>query len=208
MGGGSPLPVLTDFEAIEESTKDLTMEQLNEEKKDRERESIGLDKVFDKAMTLLGKLPCSKLVFLVGKFAPDKVLSLSDKNKNDMEVLVPLALDAVWQATEQKDWESFFTVLNNEMGETIKVVDEHMAEAILYVNEFPESFIKSLIIKFGNSNLVPRKNEVFTNNAGGKIHYTAALIAVLLAQSGNDYEKVVVVLKEEALRVTKKGFGG
>ena len=89
----------------------------------------------------------------------------------------------------------------------MKGVDEHMNEAILYVNAFPESFIKSLIIKYGNSNLVPRKNEVFKDNKGGKIHYTAALISLLLAQNGNDYGKVVELLNGEANRVTNKGFG-
>ena len=207
MGGGSPVPTLTDFDSLEDATKDLTMEQLNEEKKDRERESIGLDKVLDKAMTMLGKMPCQDLVGLVGKFSPEKVQGLSDKDASDMEVLVPLAFDVVWQSTPQKDWESFFTVLNEELGERMKGVDAHMNEAILYVNEFPESFIKSLIKKYGDSNLVPRKNEVFKDNKGGKIHYTAALIALLLAQNGNDYGKVVVQLKGEAQRVTNKGFG-
>jgi hypothetical protein len=55
--------------------------------------------------------------------------------------------------------------------------------------------------------LVPRKNEVFKDNKGGKIHYTAALISLLLAQNGNDYGKVVVLLNGEANRVTNKGFG-
>lgn len=207
MGGGSPVPALTDFDALEGATKDLTMEQLNEEKKDRERESIGLDKVLDKAMTLLGKMPCRDLVALIGKFSAEKASGLSEKDTSDMEVLVPLAFDTVWQSTPDKDWESFFKVLNEELGDCMKGVDEHMNEAILYVNAFPESFIKSLIIKYGNSNLVPRKNEVFKDNKGGKIHYTAALISLLLAQNGNDYGKVVVLLNGEANRVTNKGFG-
>ena len=81
MGGGSPVPVLTDFEAIEDATKDLTIEQLNEEKKNRERESIGLDKVLNKAMTMLGKMPCKNLVALVEKFCQNDIPHISENDK-------------------------------------------------------------------------------------------------------------------------------
>ena len=207
MGGGGSVPSLTDFDALESTTKDLTMEQLNEERRDRERESIGIDKVFERATITLGKVPCAALVQLIAKLSPGNAAALSEKDKTDMETLCPIALDTVWKSTDDKDWASFFTVLEAELGPTIAEVDKHMNEAILYVNEFPESFIKSLIIKYGNSNLVPRKAEVFKDNKGGKIHYTAALIAVLLAQTGNDYEQVVRICREEVGRVEKKGFG-
>ncbi len=200
-------PILTDFDQLEEATGSLTMDQLNEEKADRERESVGLDKVLERAMTMLGKCPTSTLVSLIAKFSPEEVAKLNEREKGDMETLCPLALDTVWRSTEDLSWESFFTLLQEELKDELPKIDGYMNEAILYVNEFPESFIKKLITKYENSSAVPKKNEVFKNNKGGKIHYTAALIAALLAQNGNDYGAVVQLLKKEAARVEKKGFG-
>ena len=208
--GANPVPVtpvLTDFDQLEAATGDLTIEQLNEEKADRERESIGLDKILERAMSMLGKCPTFTLVSLIAKYKPDEVANLSEKDKNDMEVLCPLALDTVWRSTKDLSWESFFTLLQEELKDEMPKIDAYMNEAILYVNEFPESFIKKLITKYENSNAVPRKDVVFRDNKGGKIHYTAALIAILLAQNGNDYADVVKLLKTEAARVESKGFG-
>ena len=196
-------PILTNFDEIEQVTGSLTMEQLNEEKKEREMKSIGLDKILERAMTMLGKCPTSTLFSLIVKFEPEKAMKLSEREKNDMDTLCPLALDTMWRSTNDLAWESFFKLLQRELKDEISRVDRYMEEAILYVNNFPESFIKRLIKKYESSSAVPRKNEVLK----GKINYTAAVIAVLLAQNGNDYGVVVEILKKEAASVESKGFG-
>ena len=159
-------PILTNFDEIEKTTGNLSLSQLNEEKKEREMKSIGLDKILERAMTMLGKCPTSTLVSLIAKLKPEEAIKLSEREKNDMDTLCPLALDAVWRSTEDLSWESFFEVLQKELKDDISRIDQHMEQAILCVNGFPESFIKRLIKKYESSSAVPRKNEVFKNNKG------------------------------------------
>ena len=178
----------------------------------------GVGKLLENALILLGKAPTSKLHSLLttsienNKENENLILNVDlPTDENDHNAYVEVTLDALWQSTNG-DWEKFNDILLKELKPIADEASEWMKQSAAAGNLLSETKIKSLLNNFGPEYMPKmRHNRGEGRKYEGKLlkgDYLAALLDVVRAKNGNDYQKVYEYMKEKSDKsASNKGFG-
>jgi len=190
--GSSSTPALTDLDAIEEA---------------QPYRGSGVDKQLEKALTMLGKCPVSKLKEVITKHSPNVLQEMTENkaSKQDTEAWVQAALAATWSVSG--DWTVFLDLLNEELKDVVEEADKHIKESVEYANTMSEAKLKALLIREspdGINSLPKIRDKTKYKGTFLKGDYVAVLIDCLREKNGNDYAIVAAFLEKE--KHEKKGF--
>ena len=176
----------------------------------------GVGKLLENALILLGKAPTSKLHTLlttsIEKKNENLILNVDlPTDENDHNAYVEVTLDALWQSTNG-DWQKFNDILVKELKPIADEASEWMKKSAAAGDLLSETKIKSLLNNFGPEYLPKmRHNRGEGRKYEGKLlkgDYLAALLDVVRAKNGNDYQKVYEYMKEKSDKsASNKGFG-
>jgi hypothetical protein len=159
-----------------------------------------IDKKLNEALTILAKVPVSRLKSFILQYKPE----IMSKGASDFENIIKLAAETGWSRSNG-DYEKFVAFLDNEFKNDITEATKWMRVAVSNANELNEDRLKDLITIHGGRDVTPikRKGEKLS-----KADYLSSLLEVLRNKFKNDYREVAMFLgNEKSVVNTKKGFG-
>ena len=159
-----------------------------------------IDKKLNEALTILAKVPASRLKTFVTQYKPE----LWIEGPLEFERTLQLAAETGWSRSNGS-FTNFVDLLNSEFKVDVTETGKWMRIAVANANELTESRVKELITIHGGRDVAPvkRKGEKLQ-----KADFLSTLVEVLRFKFKNDYREVAMFLQNEKSVVsTKKGFG-
>lgn len=160
-----------------------------------------IDKKLNEALTILAKIPTSRLRNFIIQYKPE--LLKKEEEALGFEDILKLAAEAGWSRSNG-DYNMFVDFLDNEFKVDLKEAMKWMRISVADANELTENKIKELILIHGDRDVAPkRKGEKLT-----KSDLLGILLEVLRFKFKNDYREVAMFLgSQKSIVNSKKGFG-